>query len=430
MDPTEGGTSSESPLLGLPNELVFEVTSYLEDFKDLNCLVRTSQSFHRALNPHLYRRAVSADIIVLDGIVRWVLSKLQLASLTLLLDNGLSVDYTLPMGTMLHCLCGIEECSQKRSVPLARLLIQRGADMEVKDATGSIITVLHNAIFCNNCEIAALLLAHGADLKAVNHRGETPLHRASHMPWDNDEMVRLLIAHGANIEARCDFNDTPLIVSSMQRNFRVMAALLEHGADAGVHNKHGVTVLHLASMWFNREHHELAKSLLVHGAVVDATDLGGQTPLHSLSSFSKDGIFMTKFLLENGADVNATTNAGLSPLHYCALSRERRVDLAALLLENGALINATDIHGRTPLRCLLQPQSGVDRFMAKFLLENGADVNSVSDDGRTVLQYALRGYIIDRNIVALLLEHGADISGLKTTERRLVMQMRLSLETS
>jgi hypothetical protein len=41
-----------------------------------------------------------------------------------------------------------------------------------------------------------------------------------------------------------------------------------------------------------------------------------------------------------------------------------------------------------------------------------------------LLQYALRGNIIDRNIVALLLEHGVDVSVLNTAERRLLSVSR------
>jgi hypothetical protein len=59
------------------------VASHLKSFKDLNSLARTSRFFHMMFNPHLYRRAIAADRIVLDGIVGWVLSGHRLASLRL-----------------------------------------------------------------------------------------------------------------------------------------------------------------------------------------------------------------------------------------------------------------------------------------------------------------------------------------------------------
>jgi ankyrin repeat protein len=333
------GVSSKSPLMELPNELFIEVASHLKSFNDLNSLVRTSQFFHGMFNTDLYCRAVAADGAVLDDIVRWVLSRYRLASLTLLLDHGLSVNRTVKSGgglfqeTMLHFLGELRD--RERSVPLVRLLIQRGADMEVKDAQSS-KTVLHQAVAHNNCEMAALLLGHGADLNAVGHWGDTLLHTTSNTVTGKADMIHLLIAHGADIEARATSDDTPLIRSSIHRNPHVMAALLEHGADAGAHNEFGQTTLHWGSRWIDRQHHELAKSLLKHGANVNATDASGRKPLHWLvSSVEGDHLFMLRFLLENGADVNAITNNGLSVLQ-CALHGHFSADVVPLLLEYGA----------------------------------------------------------------------------------------------
>jgi ankyrin repeat protein len=320
----------------LPNELFIEVASHLDSFKDLNSLARTSRFFHTMFNTQLYRRAVAADAIVLGDIVGWVLSRYRLASLTLLLDNGLSVDRTCQFAlyrdekTMLYFLCGLHD--QERSVPMAQLLIQRGADIELKDIPYS-ETVLSQAIMHNKCEMVALLLANGADCKAVNKFGRTPLHCAGICRWDNAEMVHLLIAHGADIEARTVNGSTPLTLIGSYRP-RVTAALLEHGADVTVHNNSGKTPLHTASMSPNS--HSYAKALLERGAIVNATDINGRTPLHWALEFNPDGrIFMTKCLLENGADVNAVSNHGLSPLQ-CALDCIRGANVVALLLEHGA----------------------------------------------------------------------------------------------
>jgi ankyrin repeat protein len=288
----------------LPNELFLEVASHLKSFKDLNSLVRTSGFFHGMFNIQLYRRAVAADDAVLNDIVGWVLSRYRLASLTLLLDNGLSVNRTgrfpryMYEGTMLCFLCSWLD-DHERSVPLARLLIQRGADTNAKDVHSS--TVRHVALIYGNCEIAELLLAHGADPNAVGLWGYTPLHFAS---WINDaRMVNLLIAHGADIEARSVAGDTPLNVSSRYGKRLAMEALLEHGADAGAHNDEGVTPLHCLIQY--------------------------------LWDISSDRLFMARFLLENGADVNAISNDGLSPLQR-ALNGGCEGNGVALLLEHGA----------------------------------------------------------------------------------------------
>jgi ankyrin repeat protein len=420
MGPTEG-ISSKSLLLGFPNELLLEVGSHLHSFQDLNSLVRSSSVFHKMFNTYLFRRAVAADVAVLHEIVGWVLSRYRLASLTLLLDHGLSVNRIFKSGsgvfreTMLHSLCKLDD--PQRAVPLARLLIQRGADIKANDARSS--SVLFRAIIRRNCPIVTLLLAHGADPTAAHTKwGHIPLHAASAGSGDNAEMIHLLIAHGAgaHIEARSPEGDTPLSLASLWGNKRVMAALLEYGADAGVHKEKraqtpGKTPLHHASTWFNSEHHELAKALLEHGANVNATERRGETPLHrALRCNDGNGLFIANFLLENGADINAASNAGLSPLH-CALSGQCEADVVTLLLEHGAAVNATDETRRTPLHWVFKYREAWESrfFMAKLLLENGADVNAVSHDGLGPLHSAL-AVECGADVVTLLLEHGAIIN--------------------
>jgi ankyrin repeat protein len=351
MGPTER-IRSKSSLMTLPNELIFEVASHIQSFKDFNSLARTSHFFHGMLNTDLYRRAVGADDAVLKKIVGWVLSRYRLASLTLLLDHGLSANYTAHFylfqwkGTMLHFLCQCPD--QERSVPLARLLIQRGADTKATRA-------LYTAINRGNYPIVALLLENGADPNAADNCGETQLCLASRRC--DDRMVNLLIAHDADIEARDEEGNTPLILASQHiRNRRAMAALLGHGADAGVHNNRGETPLHYASCWLGGEDHELAKSLLEHGAIVNATEEDMHCIFRHLYFYRRnhpdDGLFMTKFLLENGADVNAISNDGLSLLQW-ALVRDCGADVVALLLEHGADVSRLDGYERRLLQRLM-----------------------------------------------------------------------------
>jgi hypothetical protein len=333
--PLPEGIGSKSQLLGLPNELLIEVSSHLKSFKDLNSLVRTSRFFHGMFNTQLYRCAVAADHSVLHDIVGWVLYRYRLTSLTLLLDNGLSVNHTgrstehVCEETMLFPVCMLDD--RERSVPLARMLIQRGVDMKVKDGRYS-GTVLHRAIRYDNYEIATLLLAHGADPNDFDIWRETPLHYSSRN--NQARMVNLLVAHRAAVNRRNVDGETPLLVAISERAQDVIPMLLAHGADGGRANRSGATPLHLAS-WFNSEHHELAKSLLARGAVVNARNRKGETPLHCASSDPQvDGLFMAKFLLNNGADVNAASNRGHSPLQYSVRSYNQSV--TALLVTHGA----------------------------------------------------------------------------------------------
>jgi hypothetical protein len=275
--PPTDGISSKSPLLGLPNELFFEVASHLKSFKDLNSLARTSHFFHGMLNTDLYRRAVAAKEADLDDIVGSVLMRCRPASLALLLDHGLSVNHSCLFAgsadeeTMLCFLCRLD---QVRAVPFARLLIQRGADLEVKDAIRS-ETVLYRAIQHHCRDIAELLLAHGADAGVQNTYGETALHLAAR--WSRGqthEVAKSLLEHGAAVTATDRRGETPLHTAShAPRNWGLVMAefLLENGADVNAVSNDGLRPLHLA-LYMNNQN--VAALLLAHGADVNASNDG------------------------------------------------------------------------------------------------------------------------------------------------------------
>jgi ankyrin repeat protein len=311
-------TEGNSVLLTLPNELLSEVASNLESFEDFNSLVRTSRFFHTLFNTHLYRRAVAAEDAVREDIVQWALSHYPIASLTLLLDNGLSVHQKLGEDSeeLLRWICCVGNIEDRElSVTLARLLIERGANVTGQNSIDS-STVLHAAAFPGNHGLVALLLANGADVAATNDIGRTPLHFAVQDSWPSADSstIDLLIAHGATIDARDSNDETPLLVAASEGNMLIIPALLEHGADARACNKGRATPLHF--LWrLGDDGHEVAKSLLEHGADVNAADESGKTPLHRAADIApSDDFWKVKFLLRHGADANALTRDGRSPL--------------------------------------------------------------------------------------------------------------------
>jgi ankyrin repeat protein len=313
-------TTSNSPLLTLPNELFLEVASHLESFKDLNSLLRTTRFFHNLLNSQLYRRAVAVDDPVRQDIVRWVLSQYLFDSLELLLDNGLSVHQKLGEDSepLLKWICWIDNCDNPElSVRLAALLIERGADM-TEQCPGDFPTPLHVASWVRNCGLAAVLLANGADVNAAatNEDRRTPLHSAVQEYWSDRDIIDLLIEHGAAVDARDSREITPLLLAASMGNASIIPALLRHGADARACDVHRNTPLHYLESFRDDGDHEVAKLLLEHGADVNAANDRGYTPLHWASDAapSDDALRNVKFLLENGADVNASPRDGHSPL--------------------------------------------------------------------------------------------------------------------
>jgi ankyrin repeat protein len=305
-------------ILRLPNEILQEIETHIERFQDLNALSRTSHFFHALLDTRLYDRILDADQDILDATINAVLANHRIDALRSLLDHGLPVQIEIGdyyFDSMLHLLSWPP--NEVRQIPLARLLIERGADLEARDVEGC--TPLHKAAEENNVGVARILLVHGANANAVNNDGNTPLHLVcGRSRLEDGTLIELLLAHGANIDAPDPEGNTPLLLADSGTYRVVFTTLLAHGADVCVQNNGGRTPLHLAGLWFQRDDQDLAEALLAGGADITAVNhIGGMsgpvgTPLHV--AFHPTGQFMTEFLLKNGADVNDTSDNGRCPI--------------------------------------------------------------------------------------------------------------------
>ena len=89
--------------------------------------------------------------------------------------------------------------------------------------------------------------------------------------------------------------------------------------------------------------------LLANKAEVDPKAWDGSTPLHwaVMYTLNKD---VVKLLLSKGAVVNAKDNNGDTPLHLAGKSKvDNGKDVAELLLATKAEVNAKNNNGETPL---------------------------------------------------------------------------------
>ena len=226
---------------------------------------------------------------------------------------------------------------------------------------------LWDAISYNDVAKAKMLITLGADVNQKNGLGNPIIHHA--VSEGNQEIVELLIAKGADVNAKGQFDRVAL-----------------HYA-----NKKG-----------------MAKILLAHGAIVDATTNYGEPPLHwaaqGVNGFGKqvDLVEFSDVLIEYGADVNKKTGAGRSykvPLNYAAESNN--LPVAKLLIARGADVEGG---GSSPLSSAGVNGDFVE--VAQFLVENGANVNTPSPTGWYPLMTAAgRGNI---KVTNFLLAQGAD----------------------
>lgn len=145
--------------------------------------------------------------------------------LKLLLRAGAHVNAKTEHGgaSALHIALSFEPTNTK----IIRLLLDHGADVNIRGDYPKGETPLHIAAHSGKISAAALLVSRGADVRAKCANGETALHRAASS--DEAEMPQWLLDHGAQIDARGDGGDTALSLASVYGNSRAAEVLLHHG---------------------------------------------------------------------------------------------------------------------------------------------------------------------------------------------------------
>jgi len=108
------------------------------------------------------------------------------------------------------------------------------------------ITALHWAASTGNQPLAALLLEAGADINVLDHNGGTPLHRAVHM--GQAELVLWLLENGADPTITATHQQTDLHTAVIRNRPKIVKLLLDYGSDATSQDSQGHTPLDWAQL--------------------------------------------------------------------------------------------------------------------------------------------------------------------------------------
>ena len=130
--------------------------------------------------------------------------------------------------------------------------------------------------------------------------------------------------------------------AATRQTARVEALIKDDPSLANTHSVDGFTPLGLAAFF---GHPETVNALLAGGAQVNlaSRETMKMTPLASAISAQQNNIART--LIEHGADVNAKAENDLTPLHTAAA--RGNIEMATLLLDHGADIGARTKDGKT-----------------------------------------------------------------------------------
>ena len=172
---------------------------------------------------------------------------------------------------------------------------------EAKDENG--LSVILKATYYGQRDVVEALLASGVELNLFEAAATGQTGR-----------VRALIEQDptlANSYSPDGF--TPLSLAVFFGHPETVDALLAAGAEVNAASRETMKLTPLASAMATAQI-EIAKTLIEHGANVNAKAASDLTPLHTAAA--RGNIEAAKLLLKNGADINATTTDGKKPLVY------------------------------------------------------------------------------------------------------------------
>ncbi|CAM8667262.1 Ankyrin repeats (many copies) [Oxalobacteraceae bacterium] len=205
--------------------------------------------------------------------------------------------------TPLHWACMFS------SVAAVGLLLMYGAtdDINEPDASGAtpLACLLKNRELPGHGAMVWRLLEAGARLDLVEGGGQALMFQAYLTP----ALAGVLLQKGLRVNCTNAMRETPLLVASARGNDALVEFLLAHGADVNLRCSLGCTALHDGELDV-----DLAIRLLSAGALVDARDNQGQTPLMLACDFSNRPLI--RLLLQHGASLAVRTHDGWSALDY------------------------------------------------------------------------------------------------------------------
>ena len=172
-------------------------------------------------------------------------------------------------------------------------------------------------------------------------------------------------------------------------------------------NEGGETPLHVAVRSADNGYINVAVLLISCGATVDAQNYSGATPLHLAVANGRSNL--VRQLIDAGANINLGDHEGSTALHISA--SRGLYHMARLLSKFGADLDCSNQLGETPLYGAIRASSSK---VVDILLQAGCNYNHKAADGSTPLHYAAGSK--DVAFVRTLVEYGADLNALDKEE--------------
>lgn len=339
---------------------------------------------------------------------------LKIGNLTLLqnlISCGLDPNQTYNNKGLLHLAI------RYKNIQAAGILLQYGADINMKDGDHWRSTPLHVAARTEKPEFAGLLLRHGANANATDLDEFTPLHYAAsngelsivnlllqakldpnmrrkgnsalHLAVfkGHDHLIEPLIKAGADPGLQNDEGFTASCIAASRGDFDTLQAIMKC-ASRGIHrSRWGTTPLHHA---VSSENESVVELLLLETPedlqIQDNDAKRKSTPLHGAAWIGNETI-LRMLLLQENPPTRVENAKNFIPL-VVAIYRGRKAEVIRLLIDRDPeTLNMREHKSWLPLHqaCNLKSKR-LD--LVQLLIEKGADVNGRNKTGFTALQVA------------------------------------------
>ncbi|KAH3229095.1 hypothetical protein KXV92_007399 [Aspergillus fumigatus] len=368
-------------ILRLSDDLLFLLADHLSRERDINALAQSSRRLYHPLNRFLYQQCLELGASV-DGkptanpndrdddrhedvsetpLVNVAAGRGYEGVLKLLLDSGASPN----------------ESRQFPRVPLS-LAIQYGHDAAVRvllareDTTVTLPSApfsqqpLHFALERGSLECVLLLIERGADLQQYESTGSRALYPA--ISSGSHALVEFLVNRGCNPLGCCGY--TALSLAAVMGHQSLVRYFLAQGVDPEIRDRTGFTALGHAA---KAGHAHVVETLLEWGVRRDNVGEDGETAL--CWAARENHAVVVGVLLRHGADPNSPNPRGIRPIHWAVTNGS--VPIFKALVARGARI---DIHleGETLLHIAARRN---DRPLVEMLLQLGTEVDPRDNEG-------------------------------------------------
>jgi len=343
------GVTSGTSLIGKARENILRFYLETSDFHGLKSLFRHGLSANAEING--------------NPLLVWAIEKRDAALAGFLIERGACVDACdIQNQPVLLKACRSAKVAADSSfdpIKMVSTLLKNGAEVNAADRNGDSAAL--SALNDRNLPLFRLLIESGAD---VNQKGKCESLLAAAVRMQLPDAARLLLENGAEITR--DSDGRPLLhLAVLMNDPETVKLLLQHGADVKERNDLGETPFLLNAGGYCSE--SIAEALLKAGSDINERTFDGSGVLHiGLYDFDveKDSGWFD-FLLKHGADIKMKDNEGVTPFEFA--TRLRKIQLMDFLLSRGADPNGDDKDSMPPLmNAVLNNQPAVAEILLKY----------------------------------------------------------------